>query len=127
MMRIFQKTSSVSGDDSTSSHHQVIATSKICHALYPVVFLMKLTGLSFTKAAIYVQRRVSVTPSQVFATFLLVLHWVNFLRSLLMIDGHETFSSETFFKIVFLTLGISVVTNMTSMYVGSLKERSQWY
>ena len=108
--------------DDDAHLYQQFTDSRMLKALYPILLFMKFTGLFFTRRykceSEQENGKGGVTPSQVFSTCLLVLHWGNLLRSLTAIDGNETFNQNTFFKFIFISVQLMVVTNATCMYVG---------
>ena len=102
---------------------QEVLKSRLYTSLYPFLLLLKLYGLFFTKSCIVLGKCCGklVSPSQVLATLILVLHWANLLRFVLAIRGDESFNSTSFLKVVYILNRMMSTTNATCLYVGCFR------
>ena len=104
---------------------QEVLKSKLYSSLYPFLLLLKVHGLFFTKSDTCIVLgkccRKLPSPSQVFATLILVLQWANLLRFVLAIRGDEAFDSTSFLKVVYILNSIMSTTNATCLYVGCFR------
>ena len=104
----------------------------IFQMLSPLFFNMKFVGLYFERhypdkngrsAAPHGTKR--PTPSQVYATVCLLLHWTIFLRSILLLSNSEDHSDEAILmKIVAGIISIFTSINATVLYIAS--HRADW-
>ena len=109
------------------SIYERYTNTSLFKALYPLFFSMKLTGLYFVRN--YPEpgcrpRGILPTPSQLFATGCLIIHWLNVIRSLFSFNSEDQFGSELFMKVVFTSFGILASLNVTTLYIAC--HRSDW-
>ena len=121
------KTSCKSQPEPGLSIYERYTNTSLFKALYPLFFSMKLTGLYFVRN--YPEpgcrpRSILPTPSQLFATGCLIIHWLNVIRSLYSFNSEDQFGSPLFLKIIFLIYGIFVAINVTVLYIAC--HRSDW-
>ena len=97
-------------------------------AFYPLFFSMKMTGLYFVRQYPEPGRcrpgSLFPTPSQMFATGCLIIHWLNAFRSLCGFTSNDQFGSELFWKIVYLVFSNFTSLNAAIFYIACY--RSDW-
>ena len=62
-----------------------------------------------------------ITPSQAYSTVLLLIHWLNFFRILMVFDRHDEFGIRLLFKVVYVLYALSTTLIATLYYQACLK------
>ena len=112
-------------DQDVESLFQQCVKSKLYQALHPFIILLKVSGLFYTRKDRKVEKccfeGISFTASHVFTTLIMALQWANFLRYISAIRGNESFSSDSFLKVIYAVTSGTSATNATCLYVGCFR------